>query len=557
MEKLIKFKELGLSDTTLAALKKKGFEEPTPIQMQVIPLLLAGEVDVIGQAQTGTGKTAAFGLPLIEKLPEAQKHVQVIILVPTRELALQVSEEINSLKGTKRLTIAAIYGGQSIDAQLDRLRRGVDIVVGTPGRVLDHIERKSLKLEKISRLILDEADEMLDMGFIDDVEEIIRHTNPERKIMLFSATMPERIISLAKRYMKNYKVISAKSEQLTTALTEQIYFEVQERDKFEALCRIIDVEEGFYGLIFCRTKIDVDMISRKLMDRGYGAEALHGDVSQYQRERILDKFKKRLSNALVATDVAARGIDINNLTHVINYSLPQDPESYVHRIGRTGRAGKQGTAITFVSPDEYRKLLFIKRISKAEIKKGSVPKVRDVINTKRARIKNEINELIKSGEAASYLDMAKEMLEGNTPEEVLAAMIRQSFKGELDEKNYNEIREVSVDRQGTSRLFVALGKIDNLTPAKLVAFIRQETSVDERKIDDVRIFENFSFITVPFNEAEIILEAFRQQSPGRRPLVDRAKEKTEDGRGSSGSSRSGRPQSGGRPQGGGGRWQRR
>ena len=218
MEKLIKFKELGLSDTTLAALKKKGFEEPTPIQIQVIPLLLAGEVDVIGQAQTGTGKTAAFGLPLIEKFPEAQKHVQVIILVPTRELALQVSEEINSLKGTKRLNIAAIYGGQSIDAQLDRLRRGVDIVVGTPGRVLDHLERKSLKLDKISRLILDEADEMLDMGFIDDVEEIIRHTNPERKIMLFSATMPERIISLAKRYMKNYKVISAKSEQLTTAL---------------------------------------------------------------------------------------------------------------------------------------------------------------------------------------------------------------------------------------------------------------------------------------------------------------------------------------------------
>jgi ATP-dependent RNA helicase DeaD len=557
MEKLIKFKELGLSDVTLAALKKKGFEEPTPIQVQVIPLLLAGEVDIIGQAQTGTGKTAAFGLPLIEKLPEGQKHVQVIILVPTRELALQVSEEINSLKGAKRLNITAIYGGQSIDAQLDRLRRGVDIVVGTPGRVLDHLERKSLKLDKVSRLILDEADEMLDMGFIDDVEEIIRHTNPERKIMLFSATMPERIISLAKRYMKNYKVISAKTEQLTTALTEQIYFEVQERDKFEALCRIIDVEEGFYGLIFCRTKIDVDMISRKLMDRGYGAEALHGDVSQYQRERILDKFKKKMTNALVATDVAARGIDINNLSHVINYSLPQDPESYVHRIGRTGRAGKQGTAITFVSPDEYRKLLFIKKISKSEIKKGSVPKVKDVIDTKRARIKKEINELVKSGEAASYVAMAKEMLEGNAPEEVLAAMIRQSFKGELDEKSYNEIREVSVDRQGTTRLFVALGKIDNLTPAKLVTFIRQETSVDERKIDDVRIFENFSFITVPFNEAEIILEAFRQQSPGRRPLVDRAKEKTEDGRGSS--SRPSRPQGSNRPHGGGGggRWQRR
>lgn len=299
------FKSLGLSENTLMALKKKGFEEPTPIQVKAIPLLLKGDKDIIGQAQTGTGKTAAFGIPIIEKIKERSNNVQAFILVPTRELAIQVSEEMNSLKGHKRLHIIPLYGGQSIDQQLQRLEKGVDIVVGTPGRVLDHINRKSLNLGKISYLVLDEADEMLNMGFIDDVEEILKSTGSEKRMLLFSATIPKAILNIAKKYMKQYEFIAEKNEQLTVSLTEQICFEVSFSDKFEALCRIIDIEKEFYGLIFCRTKIDVDNIANRLIDRGYDADALHGDISQHQREKILNKLKNHKINILVATDVAA------------------------------------------------------------------------------------------------------------------------------------------------------------------------------------------------------------------------------------------------------------
>ncbi|MDD5584887.1 MAG: DEAD/DEAH box helicase [Candidatus Omnitrophica bacterium] len=526
MEKLAKFKALGLSDNVLVALARKGFEEPTQIQEKIIPILLLKEdIDIVGQAQTGTGKTAAFGLPLIEKLREAAKVVQAIILVPTRELALQVSEEINSLKGSKRLQILAIYGGQSIEQQLRRLKEGVDIVVGTPGRVIDHINRRTLKLKNVTHVVLDEADEMLNMGFIEDVEEILKHTPQEKRMLLFGATMPERILSLATRYMKQYEVVAIKKEQLTTDLTDQIYFEVNSSDKFEALCRIIDVEKVFYGLVFCRTKVDVDDIAHRLMDRGYEAEALHGDLSQNQRERILEKFKKKRINILVATDVAARGIDIYHLTHVINYALPQDPESYVHRIGRTGRAGQEGTAVTFVTPEEYRRLTFIKRVAKTDIRKERLPKVADVINIKKERIKDDILKLVQSGDYEDYLKLAQEMLGTNEAEKVLAAILKHSFQDELDERSYNEIRDVSVNRKGTARLFVALGRLDNMTPQKLVSFIKQKAKVEDRKIHDVRIFDAFSFITVPFEEAEVILRVFKKEQGGKRPMVERAREK--------------------------------
>jgi len=254
----------------------------------------------------------------------------------------------------------------------------VQIVVGSPGRIIDHLNRKTLKLGKIEHLILDEADEMLNMGFIEDMEEIMKHTNPDKRTVLFSATMPGRIKDLAHKYMDGYELLTVKKEQLTTYLTEQIYFEVKASDKFEALCRIIDIEDDFYGLVFCRTKSDVDSVVTHLTDRGYDAESIHGDISQAQRERTLEKFKKQRVNILIATDVASRGIDVNNLTHVINYSLPHDPESYVHRIGRTGRAGNEGTAITFITPSEYKRLMFIQRFAKTDIKKSSVPKVKDI-----------------------------------------------------------------------------------------------------------------------------------------------------------------------------------
>ncbi|MCK6467979.1 MAG: DEAD/DEAH box helicase [Candidatus Brocadia sinica] len=523
MEKLEKFRLLGLSESTLDALRKKGFEEPTPIQQKTIPVLLKGEVDIIGQAQTGTGKTAAFGLPILEGIKERAKAIQSLILVPTRELAIQVSEELNSYKGEKLLQIAPIYGGQSIEEQFRRLKKGIDVVVGTPGRILDHIKRKSLMLKNISYLVLDEADEMLNMGFIDDVEEIIKNTGSMKRMLLFSATMPEKIVSIAEKYMKEYEMIGVKKEQLTTNLTDQIYFEVAPSDKFDALCRIVDFEHEFYGLVFCRTKVDVDTVANKLIERGYDAEALHGDISQNQREIILQKFRKQRINILVATDVAARGIDIHNLTHVINYSLPQDPESYVHRIGRTGRAGKEGTAITFVTPDEYRRLIFIKKIAKTDIRKEKLPKIADVINQKKSRIKMQLANIIKSEDMNGYLELAQEMLKENEAGKVLAALLKHSFQDELDESNYNEIRDVSIDRKGTSRLFVGLGKIDGMTPKKLADFIKQQAKVYREKIKDIQIFDKFSFITVPFEEAEIILNIFKKKKGGKRPIIERAK----------------------------------
>lgn len=522
---LEKFEVLGLSQRTLKALKKKGFEEPTTIQKETIPLLLKGDIDIVGQAQTGTGKTAAFGLPLIERIDPRQKGVKALILTPTRELALQVSEEINSLKGDAHLTVIAIYGGQSMDQQLRRLAKGVDIVVGTPGRIKDHLGRGSLNLKTVSYAVLDEADEMLNMGFIDDVEAILKYTNPERRTLLFSATMPDRILALAKRYMGKYQVIRVAKEQLTVSLTDQIYFEVAHSDKLEALCRIIDSESEFYGLVFCRTKVDADTLARKLGERGYDAEGLHGDLSQNQRERILGKFRKRQINILVATDVAARGIDVSDLTHVINFALPQDPESYVHRIGRTGRAGKEGTAITFVTPDEYRKLTVIKRVARTDIRKEKIPAVEDVIKAKKIRIKSDIQNILKTSPGAEYLDFAREILAQNQPEEVLAAFLKHTFGNELDARSYGKIREVTVDMKGTTRLFVARGKADNMDARRVVDMVKDVAEIDPRKIRDVRVFDNFSFITVGFSDAEIILRAFKQKKVSKRPIVERAKEK--------------------------------
>ncbi len=375
MSNLENFRALGLAEETIQALEKKGFEEPSKIQALTIPKLLENKIDIIGQAQTGTGKTAAFGLPIIEKITPGNGVVQAVILAPTRELAIQVAEEMNSFTGSRRISILPIYGGQSIDTQLRRLRRGVEIVVGTPGRVIDHIKRGTLKLGNVDFFILDEADEMLNMGFIEDIETIFSATPKEKRTMLFSATMPKRIQILARKYMQDYELLKVETKNLTTDLTDQIYFEVHEDSKLEALSRIIDIEEEFYALVFCRTRNKTDDVARKLSDRGYDVAALHGDITQHQREKILNSFKKGRIKILVATDVAARGIDVEELTHVINYSIPQNPEAYIHRIGRTGRAGRQGTAITFITPSEFRKLMRIQHETKVEIRREKLPKV--------------------------------------------------------------------------------------------------------------------------------------------------------------------------------------
>lgn len=523
MENLEKFSKLGLSNIMLEALRRKGFEEPTPIQEKMIPMILDEAIDFIGQAQTGTGKTAAFGIPIIEKIKEHSKTIQTLILAPTRELAIQVSEELNSLRGRKRLTIVPIYGGQSLELQLKKLKKGVDVVVGTPGRILDHIRRRSMDLSSVSFVVIDEADEMLNMGFIEDVEKILTFTHPQRTTLLFSATIPKEIVAVARKHMKDFKVITTEQKQKTVDLTDQIYFEVAAADKFEALCRIIDLESEFYGLIFCRTKVDVDEIATHLIDRGYDAEGLHGDISQYQREKTLSRLKKKQINILVATDVAARGIDIHNLTHVINYAIPQDPDSYVHRIGRTGRAGQEGTAITFITPAEYRRLMYIKKEARADIRKERIPQIQDIIEAKQARIKNEIEKISQSEIQGEFFKMARELLDETSPEKSMAALLKYTFQDELDPGNYNEIRDRYPQIKGTTRLFVARGKKDGMTRRRLVGFIKKKASIEDRKIDNVQVLDNYSFITVPFKEAERILHCFRKENNSKRPVVEIAK----------------------------------
>jgi len=570
MTNLLKFSDFRLSDSMLKSLEKKGFSQPTPIQAKTIPFLLENKKDLIGKAQTGTGKTAAFGIPLIENLEQNSKKIQAIILAPTRELAMQVAEELSSFTEEKKTRIAVVYGGQPIDRQISILKRGVDIVVGTPGRVIDHLERKTIDISKVSYVILDEADEMLNMGFIEDIEKILQSAPKKRRTVLFSATMPSHIEKLAKNYMSEYEVISVAEDQNSKENIRQIYFEVSPADKFEALFRIIDVEQDFYGMIFCRTKIDTDEIAHKLSGRGCKSEALHGDVSQAQREKILQKFRTKKINILVATDVAARGIDVDNLTHVINYSLPQDPESYVHRIGRTGRAGKSGIAATLISSSEFKKLLFIQKIAKGKINKEKIPATSDVINVKRQRILKNISEIITNNSFDDMISFADEIIASKVakPEIIIAAMMKLAFKEELNEKNYKEIQESSgrrvkdsfrsssdfnqqnstnnftknrnfnrkdfdrgdsdrknFDRKDSVRLFIAKGKDSFSDVRSLVDFVQKESGVEGRKIDDVKLFDSFSFFAVSSKDAEKILDNFQKKSNGKRPIISYAKAK--------------------------------
>ena len=512
------FSTLGLSEQMLEAVRAKGFETPTSIQRLTIPRLLSGGNDIIAQSQTGTGKTAAFGLPILQQTEHSADGVQALVLVPTRELAVQAAEELLRFNAGRRRSITAIYGGAAMSEQLRRLSRGVDIVVGTPGRVLDHIRRGTLKLDKVRFLVLDEADEMLDMGFLEDVEEIMNHTGADRRVLLFSATMPERIVRLSEAYMRDTEMLRIESQHLTADLTNQIYFEVREADKFDALTRIIDIEPDFYGIVFCRTKIGADEVATRLASHGYAAEGLHGDVSQAQREKILRKFRDRTVNILVATDVAARGIDVSNLSHVINYSLPQDSESYVHRIGRTGRAGREGTAITFISGAELRRFNWMMRDIKADIRRETLPSPQDIVAMKRAKIKEELREIVESESYGDYADYAAELLETYAPDVALGALLRLAFRSELDQSSYPEIRSFSVDRKGRTRLFLTLGTRDGYSGRKLVEMLKRKCGLRDKHIDDVRLFENYSLVSVPFSDAESVVSRLNA-SGGRRRIA--------------------------------------
>ncbi|RXY99099.1 DEAD/DEAH box helicase [Fictibacillus sp. S7] len=417
------FSELGLSPELLKSINNMGFEEATPIQRDTIPTALKG-TDLIGQAQTGTGKTAAFGIPLIEKIDVKARKIQGIVLAPTRELAVQVGEELNKIGQFKGIKTLPIYGGQSIVRQIKALKNGPHIIVGTPGRVIDHINRKTLKLEDVHTVVLDEADEMLNMGFIEDIETILENVPSERHTMLFSATMPKQIQKLAERFMKDVLVIRVKASEMTVKSIEQEYVEVKEKQKFDALTRLLDIQSPELAIVFGRTKRRVDELSEALNKRGYSAEGIHGDLPQSKRDMVLRAFKNNTIEVLVATDVAARGLDISGVSHVYNFDIPQDPESYVHRIGRTGRAGKTGYAVTFITPREIDHLYTIEKITKRKMVKRSVPSMNEAMEGQQRMAVEKLLSVLEDGDVGSYKQTAVEMLEEHDSVSLVSAALK-------------------------------------------------------------------------------------------------------------------------------------
>lgn len=513
MDNLEGFRALGISECILAALQKKGFENPSPIQQLTIPLLLKGEKDVVGQAQTGTGKTAAFGIPVIDTVHGGGKFPQALVLSPTRELSIQIAEELNSLQGDSRLRIAPFYGGQYIGVQLKKLQEGVDIVIGTPGRIIDLIERGKLILDHLQFAVLDEADEMLDMGFVDDIRQILEQTPADKRMLMFSATMPKEILAIAEQFMRpDYEIVRTQTQQTpaTTELTDQFYYVVRREQKLEALSRLIDIQDDLYGMVFCKTRTDVDELAEQLAARGCKVDLLHGDIPQAQRLRVINGFKARKFNLLIATDVAARGIDINDLTHVINYSIPQSAEIYVHRIGRTGRAGKRGTAITLVTPGEVHQLGRIQKTLRISITKGVPPTVDQVLSARKQHFSGEICRMIGENEHADYLSFAEELLTlADHPAEVLAAMLKMRFRDELLPQHYHELtpqKARSEEYKSFARVRLKLGRETGITVPEILELIFRQTGVKGCQLGHIDCVENYTYINAPGVEAAKIVE---------------------------------------------------
>ncbi|QOR66835.1 DEAD/DEAH box helicase [Cytobacillus suaedae] len=421
------FSELGINEELLKSISKMGFEEATPIQAQTIPLALKRQ-DVIGQAQTGTGKTAAFGIPLIEKIDVNVQTIQGIVIAPTRELAIQVSEELSKIGHFNRARILPIYGGQDINRQMRALKKNPQIIVGTPGRLIDHINRKTIRLQNVHTVVLDEADEMLNMGFIEDIESILSTVPEDRQTLLFSATMPGPIQRIAERFMRDPQIVKVKTKEVTVPNIEQYYVETQEKKKFDVLTRLLDIHSPELAIIFGRTKRRVDELSEALTLRGYAAEGIHGDLSQAKRISVLRKFKEGSIEILVATDVAARGLDISGVTHVYNFDIPQDPESYVHRVGRTGRAGKHGIAITFVSPREMGQLKHIERTTKRNMERLVPPTLDEALEGQQKVTIEKLLATIENENISYYKRAAEELLEEHESVSVVAAAIKMMTK---------------------------------------------------------------------------------------------------------------------------------
>lgn len=496
------FLDLQLHKDVLKAIDDLGFEEPSQIQAEAIPVVLTGE-DMIGQAQTGTGKTLAFGAPIISTIKKNTNTISALILTPTRELAIQITDELARLSKYTKTRLLPIYGGQPIDRQIRALKKGVDIVVGTPGRILDHIDRGSIELSDINYLVLDEADEMLNMGFIDDIETIIKSTNDERQTLLFSATMPAPIKKLASRYMKkNPAHISIVKNTVTVDKIKQFYFEIKNKDRFETLCRILDLDEPSSAIIFCKTKKGVDEVVESMQMRGYNVEGMHGDMAQNHRINTLKKFREGNLEFLVATDVAARGIDVKGVSHVINYDLPQDTESYVHRIGRTGRANTEGIAYSLVTPKEYIVLKGIEKFTKSKIKRKDIPTLDDILESKYKTLVRDIRKTIENEDFSNFIPLATELDEEFNLVDVAAALMKMTFDDKL---SYN-YTENSIASASHVRLFLTAGRMDKINPKDLLIFLADNAKISSSSIGDIDILEKFSFVNVDEDVVDRIIK---------------------------------------------------
>ena len=524
----MKFEELNIDERILRAIEDMGFEETSPIQTQAIPAVCEG-IDVVGQAQTGTGKTAAYTIPMLMKINPQIKKPQAIVLCPTRELAVQVAEEIRKLaKYMSDIKVLPVYGGQEIVRQIKSLKTGVQIIVGTPGRVMDHMRRKTVKFDNINMVILDEADEMLDMGFREDMETILTDTPQDRQTVMFSATMPKAIMDIARNFQKDAKVIQVVRKELTVSNIEQFYYEVRPKNKTEVLCRLIDIYNPRLSVVFCNTKRQVDELISELKGRGYFADGLHGDMKQQQRDRVMDDFRSGKVDILIATDVAARGIDVDDVDMVFNYDIPQDEEYYVHRIGRTGRAGRSGMALSFISGKEVYKLKDIERYCKTKILAKPVPSLDDVKNTKVDNMFEKIKQTIEEGGLTDMVNLVEEHVnqEEYTSMDMAAALLKMLIGDTLEREDEVENFHFDIDKDDSRmvRLFINIGKKDKIKPSNILGAIAGESGMPGKLVGAIDMMDNYTFVDVPAIHAEKVLKAMNDnvQIKGRRVNMEKA-----------------------------------
>ena len=513
------FEEMCLDTRIMRAIAEMGFEQPSPIQAQSIPIAVEGK-DMIGQARTGTGKTASFGIPMLQRINPKDKNLQAIVLCPTRELAIQSANEIRKLaKFLHGIKVLPIYGGQEISKQIRSLKGGVQIVIGTPGRVMDHLRRHTLKPQTV-------ADEMLNMGFREDIETILGQLPEERQTMLFSATMPKPILEIAKRYLHEPEIVKVIQKELTVPKIEQYYYEVNPRKKNEVLSRLLDMYDPSLSLVFCNTKRKVDELVADLKGRGYFAEGLHGDMKQSQRDRVMNGFRNGRTDILVATDVAARGIDVDDVEAVFNYDVPQDDEYYVHRIGRTGRAGREGRAFTLVVGKEIYKLKDIQRYCKTKIRRQPIPSVNDVAAIKVEKLLEQAGELIATDGLGRMMDLLEEYLDGSdySATEMAAALLAMQL-GETSTQTLpkEEFGDTGAE-PGMVRMFMNIGKKDRVRIGDILGAVAGESGMEGALVGTIDMYDNFSFVEVPQEYAAAVLEAMNHSKiKGRRVNMEPAK----------------------------------